>query len=61
MSNKEFAMFLQLIALLLKEGKTDEVLKIIEKHAGEIELEPDNKQKKQGGLMNDRHFGFYET
>ena len=43
MSNKEFAMFLQLIALLLKEGKTDEVLKIIEKHAGEIELEPDNK------------------
>jgi hypothetical protein len=43
MSNKEFAMFLQLIAVLLKDGKTDEVLKIIENTAGEIAKEKDTK------------------
>ena len=39
MSNKEFAMFLNLIAVLLKDGKTEEVLRIIEKTAGEIDKE----------------------
>ena len=43
MSNKEFAMFLQLIAVLLKDGKTDEVLKIIENTAGEIAKEKEIK------------------
>lgn len=44
MSNKEFEMFLQLIATLLKKGNTEEVLKIIEKYAGEIGAEPDTKK-----------------
>ena len=39
MSSKEFAMFLNLIAILLKDGKTEEVLKIIEKTAGDIDKE----------------------
>ena len=39
MSNKEFAMFLNLIAVLLKDGKVEEVLRIIEKTAGDIDKE----------------------
>ena len=31
MSDKEFAMFLQLIAILLKDGKIEEVLRTIER------------------------------
>ncbi len=45
MSNKEFAMFLQMLALLIKEGKTDDVLHIIEKYAGEIGAEGENKKE----------------
>lgn len=44
MSNKEFAMFLNLIAVLLKEQKYEELLRIIEKYAGEIDIEPDEKK-----------------
>lgn len=45
MSNKEFAMFLQMLALLLKDGKTEDVLHIIEKYAGEISEEPETKKE----------------
>ena len=44
MSNKEFAMFLNLMAVLLKEKKYDELLHIIEKYAGEIDIEPEEKK-----------------
>ena len=44
MSDKEFAMFLQLIAILLKDGKIEEVLRIIEKYSGEIEREPEERK-----------------
>ena len=44
MSDKEFAMFLQLIAILLKDGKIEEVLRIIEKYVGEIESEPEERR-----------------
>lgn len=44
MSNKEFAMFLQLIAILLKDGKIEEVLRTIERYAGEIENEPEERK-----------------
>lgn len=40
MSNKEFALFLQLIARLIEKGDTEEVLRLIKKAAGEIDAEP---------------------
>ena len=44
MSNKEFEMFLQLIATLLKKGDTEEVLRIIENYAGQIGSEAETKK-----------------
>lgn len=44
MSNKEFALFLQLIARLLEKGDTEEVLRLIKKAAGDIDSEPDTKK-----------------
>ena len=43
MSNKEFALFLQLIIKLLESNKTDEVLELLKKSAGEISGEDTKK------------------
>ena len=44
MSNKEFALFLQLIARLIEKGDTEEVLRLIKKAAGEISDEPETRK-----------------
>lgn len=43
MSNKEFALFLQLIARLLEKGDTEEVLRLIKAAAGDINNEAEKK------------------
>ena len=43
MSNKEFALFLQLIIKLLESNKTEEVLELLKKSAGEISKEETKK------------------